>query len=146
MLSQTSIGADKVRRPRVDRWPSLMASTIRRHQSLPFQWGVSDCGVMASDCVRAITGFNPTAGIRYATMAGALRAFREHGCGTALGLVESLFEEIDPADAMRGDLGFAAEVDALMSPAIIDGSLAFSKAESGPIILPRTLIVRAFAV
>lgn len=101
---------------------------------------------MASDCVQAMTGFNPTRGIRYATKLGALRAFREHGCMTAIGLVESLFEEIDPAQAVRGDLGLPAEFDDLMSPAIIDGALAFSKAEAGPIIIPRTLIVRAFAV
>lgn len=101
---------------------------------------------MASDCVHVMTGFNPTRGIRYATKLGALRAFHEHGCMTAIGLVESLFEEINPAEAVRGDLGIPAEYDDLMSPAIIDGPVAFSKNEDGPVIIPRTSIVRAFAV
>lgn len=135
------------RRPRIETWPSALRSAIQRHQSIPFKTGVSDCGIMAADCVLAMTGFNPLQGIRFATDAGCIRSLREAGYASALDLVERLFREIPPSQAMRGDLGFPAHVPSpLMSPAVIDGPNAFSKNPDGPVVIPRTLIVRAFAV
>lgn len=135
------------RRQRFETWPSALRAAIQRHQSLPFRTGVSDCGIMAADCVLAMTGWNPLHGIRYATDRGCLRAFHDAGYASALDLVERLFPEIPPSLAMRGDLGFPIAVASpLMSPAVIDGPHAFSKNPDGPVIIPRTLIVRAFAV
>lgn len=135
------------RRPRVDGWASRLKTVIEAHQRQPFLWGASDCGVMASDAVRVMTGFNPTEGLRYGSERGALRAFRRAGYASALDLVEKLFPEVDPAHAQRGDLVYPmCVVDPLMSPAVLDGAYAFSKNQSGAVVIPRAMIVRAFAV
>ncbi len=136
-----------MRRPRVDDWSRLLREAVERHRALPFRWGVSDCGIMASDCVRAVTGFDPLRGIRYVTKGGVIRAFREAGYASATDLVSASFAEIDPAHAMRGDLGLPADVpDDLMSPAIIMGDVAISKNQVGPVVIPRSMIARAWAV
>jgi hypothetical protein len=123
-----------------------MREVITRHAAAPFEWGVSDCS-LAFDCVAAITGFDPIANIRgYTSAAEARRRLAEAGFRDVLSLVEARFPEIAPSEAQRGDLGFVAEVAPLMSPAVINGAIAHSKALAGMAQIPRGLIVRAFAV
>lgn len=112
-----------------------------------FQWGTSDCGFVF-DIVRDMTGSDPFSIIRgYNDEVSALRHVRKAGFKTVLEFVEASFEEIDPAKAGRGDLGYPATIPhALMSPAIIDGANAFSKHPAGGVVVPRTLLARAFRV
>lgn len=113
----------------------------------PFDWGTSDCAMFA-DVVKALTGFDPIEGIRgYASELSAVRRLRAAGYVTTYELVAAHFPEIDPALAGRGDLGYPAEIPhPLMSPAVIDGAYAYSKGLDGAVIMPRSLITRAFAV
>ena len=114
---------------------------------MPFVWGESDCAILFSEAVEALTGFNPIAdGGTYTTRIGALRGLKKLGFDSVFDLVAARFPEIPPAHAMRGDLGFADGFDPLLSPAVIDGSVAHSKSESGYVIVPRGHILRAFAV
>lgn len=121
---------------------------IARHRAAPFIWGESDCAILFSEAVEALTGHNPIAdGGTYATRIGALRGLKRLGFDSVLDLVVSRFTEIPPAHAMRGDLGFTEELDPLMCPALIDGSVALTKKENvGMVIVPRGHILRAFAV
>ena len=102
---------------------------------------------MFADVVYGMTGFNPMHGSRpYYSAVSAARSLLDFGFKSMLALVEARFEEIPPSLAMRGDLGFVEGHDPLMSPAVIDGSVAHSKNEGGTVIVPRSHIVRAFAV
>lgn len=123
-----------------------MRAAIERHQALPFQWGVSDCAVMCGDVMRAVTGRHVLKGYRWASERGAIVELRRAGFATAIEFFTSGLDEIDPAMAMRGDIG-VVDVGAhgLSSPAIIDGAWAFSKNTDGAVMVPATMIVRAWA-
>jgi len=123
-----------------------MREAIAYHQGKPFGWGVSDC-TMFADVVYAVTGFDPIADYRsYTTEIGALRMLKKAGVTTMLEYVERLFPEIPPAHAGRGDLAFTSDITPLGCPAVLDGAMAYSKNEHGPVALSRAQIMRAFAV
>jgi len=136
------------RRTRPADWPKRLRGVIARHRAAPFAWGDSDCAMLFAEAVEAMTGYNPIAdGGTYTTRIGALRGLKKLGFDSVLDLVAARFVEIPPAHAMRGDLGFVAEVDPLSSPAVIDGAVAHSKRDDvGHVLVPRGHIVRAFAV
>jgi len=123
-----------------------MRLTVARHLAAPFEWGVNDCS-LAFEAVLAMTGFDAIEAVRgYDSPQEAMRRLRAAGYRSVLELVEASFPEISPAHAQRGDLGYIDSVEPLMSPAIIDGAVAHSKALAGPVLIPRGQIVRAFAV
>jgi hypothetical protein len=125
-----------------------MRSVIAAHRVTPFAWGASDCS-LAFDVVAAITGFDPISVVRgYDSEISALRSLRKAGFETCLALVEKNFVEISAAQAMRGDLGYPAAIPhPLMSPAVIDGPLAYSKSPGeGWVVVPTASLTRIFAV
>lgn len=134
-------------RHRIDGWSSALRDAIHRHQSAPFAWGANDCAVMVGACLRAVTGSDPLAGYRWTTPVGARRALKKAGAIDAVSFFARGRVEIEPAFAQRGDIGIVAgSHDALMSPAVIDGTYAYSINENGPVVVPITDIVRAWAV
>lgn len=161
MLTQTPIFTgdekDRNRRPeqaeakgraaRVDNWPAILRAIIAKHTHAPFVWGSSDCS-FAFDFIRDAIGFDAIESIRgYSSEAGALKALRRAGYASTLELIEQNFVEIEPEFAQRGDIGYPANIPhALMSPALIDGAFAYSKHPAGAVMVPRRLIVRAWAV
>lgn len=124
-----------------------MRAVLSRNMSEPFVWGESDCSFVF-DAIRDMTGFDAIEQMRgYSSERTALAAVRRAGFESILEVVEAAFEEIDPALAMRGDIGYPADIPhPLMSPALIDGSQAFSKQPSGVVVINRSAIVRAWAV
>lgn len=120
---------------------------IAEHMAKPFAWGASDCSFVF-DIIFEMTGFDPIEDVRgYSTEAGAFKALKRAGFETTLDLVSEHFVEIPPGLAQRGDIGYPASIpNDLMSPAIFDGASAFSKEPSGGVIVPRDVIVRAWAV
>lgn len=113
----------------------------------PFSWGQSDCSFVF-DVIREMTGFDAIAQMRgYTNEAGAMKAVRKAGFSSVGAIVEANFQEIDPRLALRGDIGYPASVPhPLMSPAIISGPYAFSKEPLGNVVVPRTLLARAWRV
>lgn len=94
---------------RVDNWPLVLAHFIEARRNQPFEWGVNDCCLFASDWVRACTGTDPADGIRgtYASALSAARVISAHG--GMIGLVQKLGEPLgmNPVHALsasRGDL------------------------------------------
>lgn len=132
---------------RIERWPVIMRDQVRKNIVAPFQWSASDCSFVF-DAIREMTGFDAIEDIRgYGDEGSALRALRKAGFKSVLELVEEKFEEIEPAFAGRGDIGYPATiVHPLMSPAIIDGANAFSKEPRGPVVFPIDKIARAWKV
>lgn len=128
-------------------WPERLISIIDHHMHAPFQWGVSDCGILFADVSKALTGFDPLKHMRrYRTKAGALKTLKRHGYDSVADLVADKFEEFPMAQAGRGDLAMPEITDALSSPAVITGAQAVSKNEHGPVVLPRSLLIQAYRV
>jgi hypothetical protein len=120
---------------------------MARHQRGVFLWGTFDCATLFSDAVAAVTGEDPLAAFRpWHSERTALVALLKSGKDSVADWVADNFDEIVPADARRGDVGYAKEALQLSFPAIVCGSIAMSRDESGWIVFPRTQLVRCFKV
>lgn len=91
---------------RVEFWPQVLADFMAAADR-PFCWGTWDCGLLAADCVRAMTGVDLAAEFRgrYTTARGARRVMR----GSMARMVTRVtrmhgMPEIAPALARRGDM------------------------------------------
>lgn len=124
-----------------------MRAVITAHLHTPFAWGVSDCSFVF-DAIAAMTGFDAIADLRgYETEKEALVTLKRAGFETVRDLIASCFSEIAPGMAGRGDIGYPAVIPhPLMSPAVIDGAHCFSKEPRGGLVVPRSVIVQAWAV
>ena len=98
-------------------------------------------------CVEACTGRDPLFDLApWFSAASALRSLRRAGYGNAFDLVRARFDEIPSSAAGRGDVGFCAARDELSAPAIIVGTEAISRNETGFLIFPVTELVSTFRV
>lgn len=88
-------------------WEERLSLYLDRVADQPFSWGEHDCALFSADCVKAMTGFDPAEAYRskYDDARGAAIALREHGAGTLLRTLKSIFgEPISPHFAQRGDV------------------------------------------
>jgi hypothetical protein len=88
-------------------WEERLTLYLDRVAEEPFKWGSHDCALFAANCVKAMTGDDPVEAFRdvYDTAAGAALALREHGAGTLLKTMKSIFgDPISPHFAQRGDV------------------------------------------
>lgn len=132
---------------RVAEWDSRLFAVIEHHRRQKFEWGTYDCATLFRECVVACTGVDPLADLRpWYSASTALRALRLAGHKTAFDLVSSAFAACAPALARRGDVGFCAERDDLSGPAIIVGTEAVSRNESGLVVFPTGLLTFTFKV
>lgn len=136
-----------IRAGRLPDWSERLFACLVAHQGRPFVWGETDCATLFADAVAAVTGADPLAAHRpWDSQRAAGRVLLRSGCASVLAFVERHFDEIVPADARRGDIGFTTAAHPLMSPAIVTGAEAVSRDETGWLVLPRSALVRAFKV
>ncbi len=66
---------------RIPGWRGRLVAYLARTRGQPFVWGQLDCGLFSAGAIEAMTGVDPAAALRgrYATAAGARRAFRKLG-------------------------------------------------------------------
>ena len=122
-------------------------AVIEHDRTQPFAWGQHDCAMLFRRCVEACTGRDPLSDLApWFSAASALRALRRAGYGSAFDLVQQRFACIPTAAAGRGDVGFCAARDELSAPAIIVGTEAISRNETGFVIFPATELVVTFKV
>jgi len=134
------------RRHRFEWWPKVLRSSVRDHLDRPFIWGESDCAFFRQ-IVIDMTGFDCAEDVEgYNSEDTARAVLRAAGFASVIDLVAARFPEIHPSEAMRGDLGYVDGHHDLMSPLIIMGSEAVTKASSGQVVISRAQITRAFAV
>lgn len=129
-------------------WPERLEAEIERHRKVPFSYGAADCFVFVADCVRAMTGDDPAAKVRgkYKTERGAASQMRKvFGAADVAGLLASLYAEIPPAMARRGDLGIV-ESDRGPVSCVIGGPQIFAKSRAGVLVAPRGQLAKAFRV
>ncbi|MBC2731386.1 hypothetical protein [Thiobacillus sp.] len=91
---------------RVETWPQVLAEFLA-DADRPFEWGTWDCGLMAANCVQAMTGVDIAAEFRgrYKTAKGARRVMRG-AMGEMMTRVAATYgmPEIDIRLAQRGDM------------------------------------------
>jgi len=91
---------------RLEYWPQILADFIAAADR-PFCWGSWDCGLLAADCVLAMTGVDIAAEFRgrYTTARGARRVMRGSMAEMMARVSETYgMPEIRPAQAQRGDM------------------------------------------
>lgn len=130
-------------------WPERLADMITTEQSAPmaFEWGKWDCALFYRRAVLALTGDDPLIDIPpWRSEKAALKALKSAGVKDVREFVAARHKAKPVAMAQRGDLGFPANVERLMFPAVIMGAYAIQRAPDGIVIIDRALIVEAFEV
>ena len=86
-------------------WQKEVAELIRELQRTPFEWGVNDCCLFASDVAKAQTGIDMASNYRgkYSTAFTALRrVLEQHGSYEAI--FDEHFERVPNKMGQRGDI------------------------------------------
>lgn len=101
--------------PRISLWPRALEAYLRQLDGAPWEWGRSDCAMVAAGAVEAVTGVDLTASWRgrYGSALEARRAIR--GKAVCWGeLANQAFAlhgwpEIDPRGSRVGDVGLTGD-------------------------------------
>jgi hypothetical protein len=121
-----------------------MRETVDAHLAQPFVWGASDCATLFADAINVAFGVDPLAGLRgYYDEASARLALAKWDYMSVRELVQGRAVAIDPEFSQPGDVGFPRLAWAnrpLMSPLIVLGPYAFTKATSGPVVRCRSIL------
>ena len=122
---------------RRDDWPERMNFALQQHQTLPYIWGQSDCGIIFSDVVWAMTDVDPMEVFgQWHDQQSALMAVLRSGCRSVKDFLDQQHEQIPVAQARRGDAGYSSHFDTLTCPAIVVGAEAVSRDHTGWIHIP----------
>jgi hypothetical protein len=95
-------------------WETALAIYIDANLRTPFEWGVFDCCLFATNAVREITGTDLAAGFRdkYTNRTGALKQIAQYGDLQGLAEAIALINEIPEVGllfASRGDVLLVAQ-------------------------------------
>lgn len=96
-------------------WEQRLDAYLNECQKRPFQWGRHDCVLFACGAIQAMTGEHPLPDLAgsYASARGAACAMRRYSdrifhrdfeAAIAAQCFRQDFEEVEPAQAQRGDL------------------------------------------
>lgn len=108
-------------------WEAALSDYLTAHSEASLDWERMDCGRFAAGAVEAMTGADFLPQGRYSTARGAARVLRRSGHKTLSSYMDSIFEQVPPSIARRGDvvmcdgaLGVCIGADALFLP--LEGS------------------------
>lgn len=128
-------------------WDLRLMEVVDRHRRAPFDWGAHDCATFFNDAVDAVADFRPlVAHMPWDSEVAARRRLVEAGYRDMVGFCRTFFPEIPPAQARRGDIGFAEVRHALSCPAVIVGSEAVTRNEHGWLLVPVALLTTTFKI
>jgi hypothetical protein len=132
---------------RAPNWSDLLLAFVESRQNRPFQWGVNDCCLFASDWVLKASDVDLAASFRgsYSSALGASRLLRNHG--GVRGLIRELGESqgmqpISSAYVQRGDL-VVADTGYGEAIGISLGNVAAFVARDGLVFAPFDFQLRA---
>lgn len=132
---------------RLENWPQILADFIAAADR-PFRWGSWDCGLMAADCILAMTGIDIAAEFRgrYTTARGARRVMRG-SMAEMMARVSSAYgmPEVMATLARRGDM---VMVDTPLGDAlgICVGTRVACAGPNGLTLLPLSAARRAWRI
>lgn len=127
-------------------WPRRLKKALTSHVRMPFEYGKSDCFMICSDVVKAMTGKAPyPKALGYKTEAGAAKKLKQHGFETVEDAWRAKYEEIHPFQIGRGDIAIV-QTEAGIAGAVFDGKHLFTKGPESNTFLPVTHAKTAFRV
>jgi len=130
-------------------WELRLARAMRKHMNAPMEYGKCDCYLICADAVEAVTGKDPFKDVRgkYTTEQGAARQLKKRGFRTVEEAWASLFKEIHPAKAQRGDiLIFDTPEGVVGAPMLTQGAFGKRPDDTSPVFLSPLKARRAFKV
>lgn len=136
---------DMKRRP---DWPDALGAYIASRRAKPFSHRAQhDCARFAAGAVKAQTGANLMAGLRYTSAAGAHAALRAEG--GLLAALQRRLPQIAPALARRGDVGLCNTQGPnghMPAVCVVLGEKLAAPGLDGLVFLPRAGLRAAFRV
>jgi hypothetical protein len=112
----------------------------------PHEWGrkANDCMSFPAGAVKAQTGKDPTAGLKWKSQATAISLLNKLGGVEAV--LDARFERVPLAHAMRGDIAAVPDPDLGMHPMIVEGNWLCAPGDKGLKRFPRSAAVVAWDV
>lgn len=138
------------RPPRLSDWPERLAALLADRNAAPFEWGRTDCAMLAADVVQALTGQDPAAELRgrYSDDAGAEALIADAGSLGALAacvLAGQDIPECPPPFAQRGDIALV-EWQGVQGLGVFTAEGVMVLGPSGLHAMPLSAVQRAWAV
>lgn len=133
---------------KITGWESKLVAYIREHGNQPFRPGKLDCGLFFGGAVQAMTGENinkPFKG-KYRTIEAAIKVANELGFENHVEYVASLYPEIPPLMAQRGDGAVLRDVEGLPALGVVQGASIYVMTLHGLSMVPLTEAIRAFRI
>lgn len=130
---------------RLSGWEDRLKAVTDKHAALPSVYGISDCYLIPDDAVEALTGERMFSDVVYSSELGAAKALKQHGFKTVADAFASLFEQIPPIMAQRGDIG-VIDQNGLISGGVFTDIGFMTRDETKVIFLPFSQIKVAYKV
>jgi hypothetical protein len=129
---------------RLRDWQSRLHECVTQAWGKPFAWGTHDCCTFTCDVVVAVTGKDPMEGIRtYSNERGAKRMMDGYG-GLVKMCAARLGEEIPPALAQAGDVGYVMEGRTPALASNVGGGVWMSTGPDGLVKVDPAGVLRAW--
>lgn len=133
---------------RLKDWEPRLIACLACAARESFTAGRHDCALFVGTCVEAMTGVDPAAEWRgrYRTIKGGIARLRRDGHSDHIACVASMFEEVKPSLAHRGDIAVVEGAEGFGALGIVQGEGIYVLTETGLGIQPRRNLKRAFRV
>lgn len=135
------------RRPRPD-WRVAFMAAIDAHRPHPFAWGKHDCGILAADCIKAVTGRDIAKNIRghYRCQQTAAAFLAMCGYRSSLHVVARHFPRIPIAFARAGDIAVVRTEQGPALAPVMGAEIAAYRADGVLGVLPLEAATFAFRI
>jgi hypothetical protein len=112
----------------------------------PHEWGrkANDCMSFPAGAVKAQTGKDPAAGLKWKSHATAMSLLNKLGGIEAV--LDARFERVAPALAMRGDIAGVPDPEFGIHPMIVEGTMLCAPGERGLKRCSRSAMVIAWDI
>jgi hypothetical protein len=133
---------------RMKDWEPRLVAYLAGIKARTFAPGAHDCALFTAGAVAAMTSIDHAEGWRgrYKTLKGGQRALKKAGIADHVALVASLFDEVAPAFAHRGDIAVVAGADGIAALGIVQGEGVYVLKPEGLAVIRRSEMKRAFRV
>lgn len=137
---------------RKQNWPMILTEKIEQFKTHPFVWGETDCLHFACRVASAMLDYDlyetaKASSFLYDTEEGAALMLEEHFNKDMGNVFSSLFDEVSPKLAQRGDVAIC-EFNGKEICGVIDssGRSVACKSKDGILFLPISRVARAWRV
>lgn len=119
---------------------------LSERATMPHEYGRkgNDCLSFPAGAVKAQTGHDPAAGLKWKSHATAISLLRKLGGVEAI--LDARFERIPPAHAKRGDIAAVPDDELGVHPMIVEGVTLCAPGTRGLKRVPRSMMVAAWDI